>query len=93
MKLTRLSEPPYLNEWIQNVTLPRNCASTGIKCMITGWGRMNEYTNSSQPAIYSDKLRAPDKPMFSCLYFLRYHLYRILYKGLPYKGFPGTYSR
>ena len=40
MKLKRLSTPAKLNEYVQPTSLPSNCASTGTKCLTTGWGNI-----------------------------------------------------
>lgn len=36
--LIKLNSPATLNSRVSTVSLPRSCASSGTKCLVSGWG-------------------------------------------------------
>ena len=90
MKLTkRLSRPANLTRYVKTVRLRTNRfkltysqiwmlnTETQRKCLITGWGRTNMYSNNSIEGIYPETLQATDK-LFETTMF-RMSLTRNLY--------------
>lgn len=39
--LIKLSSAASLNSYVQTVSLPSSCASSGTSCLISGWGNMS----------------------------------------------------
>ncbi|KAM8827317.1 trypsin-3 isoform 1-T1 [Synchiropus picturatus] len=58
--LIKLSKPASLNSYVRTVSLPSSCASSGTRCLISGWGNM-----SSSGSNYPDRLRCLDAPILS----------------------------
>lgn len=44
--LIKLSKPATLNSYVRTVSLPSSCASSGSRCLISGWG--NTSSSGSQ---------------------------------------------
>jgi len=43
LKLIRLSQPADLNgSYVETVPLPKNCAPSGLNCVISGWGALTQ---------------------------------------------------
>ncbi|XP_067265211.1 trypsin-3-like [Chanodichthys erythropterus] len=47
--LIKLSKAASLNSYVQTVSLPSSCASSGTSCLISGWGNMSA-TGSNYPS-------------------------------------------
>ncbi|XP_034083819.1 trypsin-1 isoform X1 [Gymnodraco acuticeps] len=58
--LIKLSTPASLNSYVRTVSLPSSCASSGTRCLISGWGN-----TSGSGSNYPDRLRCLDAPILS----------------------------
>merc|ERR1712189_103446 len=58
--LIKLSKPATLNNYVRTVSLPSRCASSGTRCLISGWGNTSGSGN-----YYPDRLRCLDAPILS----------------------------
>merc|ERR1712168_733998 len=56
--LIKLSKPATLNSYVRAVALPSSCASSGTRCLISGWGNMSGSGNN-----YPDRLMCLDAPI------------------------------
>ena len=39
--LIKLSKPASLNSYVSTVALPSSCASSGTRCLVSGWGNLS----------------------------------------------------
>ncbi|XP_031424860.1 trypsin-3-like [Clupea harengus] len=58
--LIKLSKPASLNSYVKAVALPSSCASSGTRCLVSGWGN-----TSGSGSNYPDRLRCLDLPILS----------------------------
>ncbi|XP_041758553.1 trypsin-3 [Coregonus clupeaformis] len=58
--LIKLSKPASLNSYVSTVALPSSCASSGTRCLVSGWGNL-----SGSSSNYPDTLRCLDLPILS----------------------------
>ncbi|XP_028678892.1 trypsin-like [Erpetoichthys calabaricus] len=58
--LIKLSRPATLNSYVNTVSLPGSCASTGTQCLISGWG--NTLSNGEN---YPSRLQCLNAPILS----------------------------
>ncbi|XP_013872037.1 trypsin-3 [Austrofundulus limnaeus] len=60
--LIKLSRPAALNTYVRPAALPSACASTGTRCLISGWGNLRPSDEGSR---YPSKLQCLDAPLLS----------------------------
>ncbi|XP_066532843.1 trypsin-2-like isoform X1 [Hoplias malabaricus] len=58
--LIKLSQPARLNQYVQTVALPENCAAAGTWCRVSGWGN-----TMSSGEYRSNKLQCLDLPIIA----------------------------
>ncbi|XP_076136110.1 trypsin-3-like [Alosa pseudoharengus] len=58
--LIKLSQPAVINQYVQTMALPSDCAPAGTMCRVSGWGNIRD---SNQGSRYPDKLQCLEIPI------------------------------